>query len=89
MVAGVFTKNCFYRILRYLSSFAFFSMPSCSTDGFASPYIYYTKGLHTTVAKPTYAPGSSSPIEDRFIAEALKIPAIGHLQTPTLERVLL
>ena len=56
---------------------------------FASPYIYYTKGLHAAVAKPTYAPGSSSPIEDRFIAEALKIPAIGHLQTPTLERVLL
>jgi hypothetical protein len=37
------------------------------------------------VAKPTYAPGSSSPIEDRFIAEALKIPVIGHLQIPTLE----
>ena len=55
---------------------------------FASPYIYYTKGLHAAVTKPTYAPGSSSPIEDRFIAEALKIPAIGHLQTPTLERVL-
>ena len=44
---------------------------------------------HAAVGKPTYAPGSSSPIEDRFIAEALKIPAISHLQTPTLERVLL
>jgi hypothetical protein len=41
------------------------------------------------VAKPTYAPGSSSPIEDRFIPEDLKKPVIGHLQTPTLERVLL
>ena len=80
------------------------SMPSCSTDvslrhtstkGFPQctrcrgQNKYYTKGLHAAVAKPTYAPGSSSPIEDRFIAEALKIPAIGHLQTPTLERVLL
>ncbi len=32
MVAGALTKNCFHRILRYLSSFAAFSMPSCSTD---------------------------------------------------------
>jgi hypothetical protein len=56
---------------------------------FASPYIYFTKGLHADVVKPTYAPGSSSPIEDRFIPAALKIPAIGHLQTTTLERVLL
>jgi hypothetical protein len=56
---------------------------------FASTYKYYTKDLHAAVAKPTYAPSSSSPIEDRFIAEALKIPAIGHLQTSTLERVLL
>ena len=51
---------------------------------------YHTKGLHhVAVVKPTYAPGSSSPIEDRFISEALKIPVISHLQTPTLERVLL
>ncbi len=50
---------------------------------FVSPYKYYTKGLHAAVAKPTYAPGSSSPIEDRYIVEVLKIPAIGHLQTPT------
>jgi hypothetical protein len=56
---------------------------------YASPYQYYTKGLQAAVAKPSYAPGSSSPIEDCFIDEALKIPAIGHLQTPTLERVLL
>jgi hypothetical protein len=35
---------------------------------------YHTTGLqHAAVAKPTYTPGSSSPIEDRFIAEALKI----------------
>jgi hypothetical protein len=32
MVAGALTKNCFNRILRYLSSFAASSMPSCSTD---------------------------------------------------------
>ncbi len=32
MVAGALTKNCFHRILRYLSSFASSSMPSCSTD---------------------------------------------------------
>jgi hypothetical protein len=32
MVAGALTKNCFHRILRYLSSYAFFSMPSCSPD---------------------------------------------------------
>ena len=89
MVAGALTKNCFHRILRYLSSFAFFFDAKLLNRCFASPYIYYTKGLHAAVAKPTYAPGSSSPIEDRFIAEALKIPAIGHLQTPTLERVLL
>ncbi len=51
---------------------------------------YHTTGLHhATVAKPTYAPDSSSPIEDRFIPEALKIPVISHLQTPTLERVLI
>ncbi len=51
---------------------------------------YHTTGLHhDTVAKPTYAPDFSSPIEDRFIDEALKIPVISHLQTPTLERVLL
>ena len=56
---------------------------------YTSPYKYYTKGLHVAVAKPTYEPSSSSPIEDRFITEALQIPAIGHLQTPTLERVLI
>ncbi len=35
---------------------------------FRFTYIYYTKGLHVAVAKPTYAPGSSSPIADHFIS---------------------
>ncbi len=32
MVAGALTKNCFHRILSYLSIFTASSMPSCSTD---------------------------------------------------------
>ena len=90
MVARELTKHCFHRILRCLCSFAVDAqlLNRC----LASTYKYYPKGFHSAhaaVAKPTYAPDSSSPIEDRFIAEALKIPAIGPLQTPTLERVLL
>jgi hypothetical protein len=50
-----------------LSSFAFFSMKLLDRC-ISSPYIYYTKGLHTAVVKPTYASGSSSPIADHFIS---------------------
>ena len=69
MVARELTKHCFHRILRCLCSFAVDAqlLNRC----LASTYKYYAKGLHSAhadVAKPTYAPGSSSPIADHFIS---------------------
>jgi hypothetical protein len=69
MVARELTKHCFHRILRCLCSFAVDAqlLNRC----LASTYKYYAKGLHSAhdaLAKPTYAPGSSSPIANHFIS---------------------
>jgi hypothetical protein len=70
MVADALTKNYFHRILLPFQFRIFFDAKLLNRC-FTLPYKYYTKGLHSVVVKPIYTPGSSSPIEDRFVPEAL------------------